>query len=346
MRIYVGAGNGIFRSVDGGGEYRPANAGFPAEGVLVSSVAIDANANSMVYASTSSGVFRSSDGADSWQLANSGLEQQGVLELVPDPREAGVLYAATVSGGVFKTVNGGESWQPTGGVPLLTSAGVVNAADFGGGGVAPGEIVSIFGVELGPAEGVQPGIDPETGGLATLAAGVRVFFNEFEAALFFVRHDQLNVQVPFEVAGLEHVTIRVEYQGAVSARVSVPVLPSHPGLFSVVLNQDSSVNSEDSRESSGRVVQLFATGQGLVDPAIETGAFAPGMEPFPRATETVRVTIGGRPAVVHFAGLAPGFVGLLQVNAQIDNLVTAGPAEVILEIGGRIGFKVGTVWVR
>jgi uncharacterized protein (TIGR03437 family) len=336
----------VFRSVDGGGQYRTVNAGFPAEGVLATSVAVDANANSMVYVSTSSGVFRSSDGADNWQLANSGLEDQGVLDLVPDPTQAGVLYAATVSGGVFKTMDGGESWQPTGGVPLLTGAGVVNAADFGGGGVAPGEIVSIFGVELGPAEGVQPGIDPETGRLATLAAGVRVFFNEFEAALFFVRHDQLNVQVPFEVAGLERVTIRVEYQGAVSARVSVPVLPSHPGLFSGVLNQDSSVNSEDSRESSGRVVQFFATGQGLVDPAIETGAFAPGMEPFPRATETVRVTIGGRPAVVHFAGLAPGFVGLLQVNAQIDNLVGAGPAEVILEIGGRIGFAVGTVWVR
>jgi uncharacterized protein (TIGR03437 family) len=50
--------------------------------------------------------------------------------------------------------------------------------------------------------------------------------------------------------------------------------------------------------------------------------------------------------VVHFAGLAPGFVGLLQVNVQIDNLVGAGPAEVILEIGGRLAFKLGTVWVR
>jgi uncharacterized protein (TIGR03437 family) len=344
-RIYVAAGNGVFRSTDGGGEYRAANAGFPAEGVLVSSVAVDANANSTVYASTSAGVFRSTDRADSWQSVDAGLEEQGVLDLAPDPREAGVLYAATVGGGVFKTVDGGESWQPTGGVPILTGAGVVNAADFGGGGVTPGEIVSIFGVDLGPAEGVQPGIDPQTGRLATSAAGVRVIFNDVAAPLFFVRADQLNVQVPFEVAGLSRVTVRVEFEGAVSARVSLPVLPSHPGQFAPVLNQDGALNSEDNRENPGRVVQLFATGQGLVDPALDTGALAPGMEPFPRATETVRVTIGGRSAPVHFSGLAPGFVGLLQVNAQIDSAVPAGPAEVIIEISGRIGARTGTVWV-
>jgi uncharacterized protein (TIGR03437 family) len=212
--------------------------------------------------------------------------------------------------------------------------------------VTPGEIVSIFGVDLGPAEGVQPGIDPQTGRLATSAAGVRVFFNDVAAPLFFVRADQLNVQVPFEVAGLSRVTVRVEFEGAVSARVSLPVLPSHPGQFAPVLNQDGALNSEDNRENPGRVVQLFATGQGLVDPALDTGALAPGMEPFPRATETVRVTIGGRSAPVHFSGLAPGFVGLLQVNAQIDSAVPAGPAEVIIEISGRIGARTGTVWVQ
>jgi uncharacterized protein (TIGR03437 family) len=345
-RVYIAAGNGVFRSVDGGGQYRAANSGFPDGGVLVTSVAVDAKDNSAVYAATSSGVFRSRDGADSWQLADTGLEQQGVLQIVPDPTRAGVLYAATAAGGVFKTADRGESWQPTGGGPLLTAAGVVNGADFSGGGVAPGEIASIFGVDLGPAEGVQPGLDPQTGKLATTAAGVRVFFGDVLAALFFVRADQLNVQVPFEVAGMERVTVRAEVDGAVSARVTVPVLETHPGLFGAVLNQDGSVNSDANRESSGRVVQLFATGQGLVSPAIGSGELAPGMEPFPRPLEAVKVTIGGAPATLFFAGLAPGFVGLLQVNAQIDNSVRSGPAEVMLEIGGGVTTVAGRVWVR
>jgi uncharacterized protein (TIGR03437 family) len=106
------------------------------------------------------------------------------------------------------------------------------------------------------------------------------------------------------------------------------------------------VNSDANRESSGRVVQLFATGQGLVSPAIGSGELAPGMEPFPRPLEAVKVTIGGAPATLFFAGLAPGFVGLLQVNAQIDNSVRSGPAEVMLEIGGGVTTVAGRVWVR
>jgi uncharacterized protein (TIGR03437 family) len=345
-RIYVAAGSGVFRSIDGGGQYRAANNGLPEEGVFAVSVAVDASDNSAVYISTDAGVFRSTDGADSWQLADTGLEQLGVLQIVPDGRQAGVLYAATSGGGVFKTIDRGESWLPTGSGPLLTAAGVVGAADFIGGGVAPGEIVSIFGVDLGPLDGVVIGFDPQTGKLPTEAAGVRVLFGDVPAALFYVRADQLNVQVPFEVAGQERVTIRVEVDGAASARVSVPVLDTHPGLFQAVRNQDSSVNSEANPELSERVVQLFATGQGLLNPAIGSGEVAPGAEPFPRPLEAVRVTIGGRPAVLLFAGLAPGFVGLLQVNAQIDNAVPSGPAAVIIEIGEGVTTVAGRVWVK
>ena len=44
-------------------------------------------------------------------------------------------------------------------------------------------------------------------------------------------------------------------------------------------------------------------------------------------------TIGGRPAAVSFAGMAPGLVGLLQVNVEIPAATPAGPAEVIIQIG-------------
>ena len=72
-----------------------------------------------------------------------------------------------------------------GSLAAVNEGGIVDAADFVGGGVAPGEIVSIFGTNLGPAEGVQPGFD-QTGKLPTSVADVTVFFNDIPAPLFFL----------------------------------------------------------------------------------------------------------------------------------------------------------------
>jgi uncharacterized protein (TIGR03437 family) len=58
------------------------------------------------------------------------------------------------------------------------------------------------------------------------------------------------------------------------------------------------------------------------------------------------VTIGGKPATIFFAGLAPGFVGLLQVNARIDASVRPGRAEVTLQVGDQSSEVAGTAWVK
>lgn len=332
-RVFVGSSTGLFRSTNSGQSFEALTSGLPGETELAAySIVIDGNDNGAVYAVTSDGLLKSVDAGGTWAYADTGLDPALIWDVATAPDAGGVFYAATTGGGVFKTTNGGASWEPTGGVPALSSGGVVNAATFQGGGVAPGEIISIFVGNAGPAQGVvATEFDPATGLLPTTLAGVRVFFNDVPAPLFFVRSDQLNVQVPFEAAGLDSVEIRIEYEGAQSGSVRVPVRATDPGLFAPVLNQDYTLNSELNPAVRGSYVTLFATGQGAVTPPVQTGQPAPGAEPFARAAEDVRVLVNGVEVEPYFAGLTPGLVGLLQLNIQAS---VGGRVEIQVFIGG------------
>jgi len=75
----------------------------------------------------------------------------------------------------------------------------------------------------------------------------------------------------------------------------------------------------------GEIVAVYATGLGVTNPAVRSGEAAPS-DPLAKVTTPVEATVGGKAAVVHFAGLAPSFVGLYQVNVQIPAAVTPGSA--------------------
>ncbi len=165
---------------------------------------------------------------------------------------------------------------------------VVHGATQVAGAVAPGEIVTIYGSNVGPADGVEA-ILTGAGRLPTTVQETQVLFNGVPAPLFFVRHDQVNLQVPYEVRGSGSASVQVVYRGAPSSTVTVPVAGSAPGIFmfldgsgrAVVVNQDNSINSAANPESRGRVVTIYATGQGVTIPASTTGVPAPGQLPLP-----------------------------------------------------------------
>jgi uncharacterized protein (TIGR03437 family) len=100
-----------------------------------------------------------------------------------------------------------------------------------------------------------------------------------------------------------------------------------------ILNQDQSLNSAGRPAAQGSIIVLYATGEGLTDPAGEDGKVAKDAPPQPRLR--VSVTVGGRSADVVYAGGAPEFVaGLLQVNARVPLDAPVGPAiPVVLTIG-------------
>jgi len=219
--------------------------------------------------------------------------------------------------------------------PVITGEGIGNAANLVSVGVAPGEIVSIFGVRMGPAEGTQN----EGGVLATLLADVMVTFNGVPAPLFYVREDQINAQVPYEVAGAENVQVQVIFQGRVSNVVELPVVLTVPGIFAgpsgiraVVLNQDGSLNTPENPAAPGSRIVFYATGEGQTDPAGVTGKLA--TVPYPGPLLPVNVAVGGAAATIEFANGAPGFAGLMQINVKLSDDTPAGESVVLrLTIG-------------
>jgi len=228
--------------------------------------------------------------------------------------------------------------------PLVLPTGVVNAASFLAGGVAAGELISILGSELGPRTGVAATLD-STGRLPRSLSDVIVRIGGQPAPLLFVRSDQVNAQAPYEIAELSAVELEVEYRGVRGFVVPIRVLEAKPGLFAVsggagqaaAFNQDSTPNSALNPARVGSIVQLFLTGQGVVGPTVPSGQIAPLEQPFSAPRLPVRVAIGGVEARVAFAGLAPGLVGVLQINAvapagffPLDNVpvtVTIGEAQ-------------------
>jgi photosystem II stability/assembly factor-like uncharacterized protein len=122
------AGNGVFKSVDGGVSWMPASSGLPASsaselGNALLALAIDPHDTSTIYAAAccygASGVYKTTDSGANWKPARSGLPipdfgggfAAEVLALVIDPANSSIVYAGT-PGGVYKTMDGGGSWMP------------------------------------------------------------------------------------------------------------------------------------------------------------------------------------------------------------------------------------------
>jgi uncharacterized protein (TIGR03437 family) len=225
--------------------------------------------------------------------------------------------------------------------PAVVPNGIVSAASFVSGPVSPGELLSIFGSDLGPMPPRALELDP-SGGLATQLGPTRVLFDGQPAPLIFASAGQINVVAPTSIAGHASTSVEVEVAGVRSPPVTLSVEARRPGIFIVagaqaaVLNQNGSVNGAANRAARGTVIQIFATGGGETAPPLVAGGIAPPAGPLHLLTANVQVRIGGVSAPVQFAGASPGSVfGLVQINASVPQTVTPGPAVALtVSIGG------------
>ena len=249
---------------------------------------------------------------------------------------SGELYVLDYGGSVRQVIESGDTGTSQ---PGVSTGGVVNSASFLPEPVAPGMIVSIFGTSIGPAEGTGAQLDG-FGRVGNSLAETQVFLDGIPAPLYFVRSDQINAQVPYGVAGKTSVQLQVQYRGLPASPVTVPVAESAPGIFAIsggsgqgaILNQDSTPNSAANPAARGSVVVIYATGEGETTPAGADGRLSEA--PFASPVLPVSVRIGGLPCEVLFAGPAPGFAGLLQVNVRVSLGVPPGAAvPVELAIG-------------
>jgi uncharacterized protein (TIGR03437 family) len=233
-------------------------------------------------------------------------------------------------------------------VPSFSSNGVVHAASFEAVPLSPGGIFSIFGTDLAPAEGFGF-FDPLSGGLIEILHGVTVLVDGRPAPLFYISPGQINAQAPAGLQPGNVVSVRVLRDDVASVSRILPVAAAAPGVFVhpesnrvVALNQDGSLNSPTNAAARGSVVTFYLTGAGAVAPAVATGRVAPLPPPLSHVVESMTATVDGQPAVVEFAGAAPGFVGLIQVNVRIPPTSPTGDAVALRVLVGGSASQPGT----
>lgn len=231
-----------------------------------------------------------------------------------------IAYVYDKSGNLLSRTVGGVAPGPS-----FTAAGVVNAASFRGGAVAPGEMITIFGSGIGPA------------------GGTRFLFDGVPAPIIYVSAGQSTVIVPCAVAGKSTTEVRAEYQGVQSPPVILAVAAAAPGLFTssqngsgqgAIVDQDGSINSPASPAPKGSVLLLLLTGDGQTNPPGVDGKLA--LDTLPQTAAQVSVTIGGVAAQVQYSGLASRSVaGFSQLNIVVPPGAPSGSAvPLVVTVGG------------
>ena len=197
--------------------------------------------------------------------------------------------------------------------PRIRNECVLNAASNIGGGVVPGEIVTV------------------------LVAGdvARLLFNGVPAPILVASEERITAVVPLELAGQTTVDIRVESRDAASEAVTLPVLPERLGFFSAdrsgdgqaaIVNEDGSLNRPDHPARPGSVISIFGTGGSAhaVRVAISSEIIA-----FPEVD-------GGEEDFRYYAPIlyvGPGG-GVLQINMRVPSGVPSGGAVPLHIISG------------
>jgi beta-glucosidase len=223
--------------------------------------------------------------------------------------------------------------------PSINSGGLVNAASSAPGQpVAPGSIASVYGNFLLSAPSAAVAVP-----LPNVLGGLSLSFGAAAAPLFYASGGQVNLQIPWELAG-NQASLTATLAGQTSAPLMVNLAPYAPGIFTMngqgtgpgaILDSSYNLVTPANPAAAGiTAILIYCTGLGPVTPTPPTGAAAPS-DTFAYTTANPVVTIGGMPAQVLFSGLAPGSVGEYQVNVLVPaNAPTGDTVSLILSIGG------------
>ena len=236
--------------------------------------------------------------------------------------------------------------------------GVVDAASFASGPVSPGEIVTIFGNNLGPANPASLTIT--NGFVDTTLSSVSVTIDGKSAPMVYVSQNQLSIQVPYEVSIGANKSVVVT-NGANTANSTVTTAATAPGIFTAngsgagqaaaltcsATTNTCALNSATNLAKIGDIVTLYLTGEGIYNsPPLsgglsDTGYIVPAnLSPLPQVSPAPTVTIGGQAADVanvnFYAGPIPGSIlGLLQINAVVPTGASTGASvPIVVTIGG------------
>ena len=306
-------------------------------------VALDKDRNLFITDSGRYRIFRLSPGGTPVAIAGNGTTHgisgdagPAIAAQVPEPE--GIVAGS--KGEVYFTDKYGLGFLRKLEPANIFPTGVVSAASFLPQFIAPGEIVSIFWADMGPATPAAASPGPD-GRFPTFLADTKVFFDDIQAPLLYVDRNQINAIVPYGLAGRAGTHLYVEYQGRKSNIVELSMAPTSPALFTLgasgqgaILNQDFTVNSASNPAATGSIVMLYATGEGQTSPPGVDGLIAGGQPPKPVLPVTVQMN-RIEAEVLYAGGVQTLVAGVIQVNVRVPQNVAPGNSVfVVIQAGG------------
>jgi len=244
--------------------------------------------------------------------------------------------------------------------PIIS--GVLNAASFekntatgNGSPVAPGSLVQIYATLPGATSAGAASVP-----FPTSLVGVSATFNGFPAPISAVipmgTYPLINAQVPFEVlvsGASATVNAILTVNGVASPAYPIPIVPAAPGIFTmaengtgqaILFSLNGVIANPNTPIARGATATLYVTGLGGLLPAISDGMASP-VSP---AIATPQVFVGGLTAQVLYAGQAPEFPGVDQINIIIpENALTgSGVSLDILTADGSVESNLVTIAVQ
>ena len=197
--------------------------------------------------------------------------------------------------------------------PVLTISSITNSGTGLQGPIAPGELFTIKGTNLGPVTGISFSVN--NGTVSGNLAGTTVMVGSIAAPVLYTSATQINAIAPYEISSQSQVAVQVQYQGA-AATQAVQVQGASPGAFTlnsagtggvVAANQDGTINGPNNPAAKGSYVTIYFTGGGQTNLAGVTGSVTGSVPKW--LAQPITVTVGNQPATVGFDGSAPRFVG-------------------------------------
>jgi uncharacterized protein (TIGR03437 family) len=232
--------------------------------------------------------------------------------------------------------------------PVVFAGGVVNAASYAA-PVAPGTLVSIFGSGFTDSSALIDLAFPWNNALGGTSATI----GGEPVSVYVVTAGQINAMLPYDLPVSTSLDVVVTRNGAVSAPQPVSLVSSLPGVFTLaqtgqgtgsilIVHPDGTwaLAGNGNSAKAGDTLEIFCTGLGDVSPRLIAGYPAPPT-PLSWTIDAVSVTIGGVNAPPAFAGAAPGFSGLYQLNVPVPGGIAPNPqAPLVMSQGGRAGATV------
>ncbi len=260
-----------------------------------------------------------------------GSSTQAFTRTIAPIWDRSAIVNLTVSGFTVLAPNYDASVAP----PQISK--VVNAADFNT-TIAPGGLITVFGNQLSPVNMATSNVP-----LPTALADSCLTVNGLPMPILFVSPNQVNAQIPFQTVG--NVTLILRTPGGTSDNYNLQILPGAPSVFqanlpgqngtvpAIIRNDDGGLITDSHPVHRKDTLIIYGTGLGLTAPAVQSGMPSPS-SPLAVAINQPTVTLGGVQLPLAYFGLAPGEVGVNQINVTVPSNVPVGFVPLVISQQG------------